>query len=140
MDDSGFSRLPAELRIKVYEYALVFDRVSCRLHGSSCFWPERSLSTQLALTRVCKQIRAECQDLSIHSEQTHCENGGCDPRETGLDSRYELLPAVSMPGNSPSDPNVAATFDRAPVRATADCHQDHDRSFLQRGEARRRTT
>lgn len=140
MDDSGFSRLPAELRIKFYEFTLVFDRVSCRLHESSCFWPERSPSTQLALTRVCKQIRAECQDLPFTLNKTHCENGGCDPRETGLDSRCELLPAISMPGNSPWDPVVNATFDRAPVRATADCHQDHDRSFLQRGEARRRTT
>lgn len=63
MDDSIFNRLPAELRIKVYEYALTFDRVSCRPQKPSRFWPERSLGTQLALTRVCKQIRAECQHL-----------------------------------------------------------------------------
>lgn len=63
MDDSIFNRLPAELRIKVYEYALTFDKVSCRPHKPSRFWPERSLGTQLALTRVCKQIRAECQHL-----------------------------------------------------------------------------
>ena len=63
MDDSIFNRLPAELRIKVYEYALTFDRVNCRPHKPSRFWPERSLGTRLALTRVCKQIRAECQHL-----------------------------------------------------------------------------
>ena len=65
MDNSNFKRLPAELRVKVYEYALTFDRVSCRPHGSSRFWPERSLTTQLALTCVCKQIRAECQHLPL---------------------------------------------------------------------------
>jgi hypothetical protein len=63
MDDSSFNTLPAELRIKIYEYALTFDRVSCRPHGSSRFWPECSLARQLALTRVCKQMRAECQHL-----------------------------------------------------------------------------
>ena len=63
MDDPTFNRLPAELRIKVYEYALTFDRVSCRPQESSRFRPERSLGIQLALTRVCKQIRAECQHL-----------------------------------------------------------------------------
>lgn len=59
MDESIFNRLPAGLRIKVYEYAMTFDRVSCKPHESR----EHSLSTQLALTRVCKQIRADCQDL-----------------------------------------------------------------------------
>lgn len=65
MDDSNFNRLPAELRVKVYEYALTFDRVSFRPHESSRFQPERSLTNQLALTRVCKQIRAECQHLPL---------------------------------------------------------------------------
>jgi hypothetical protein len=65
MDDSSFNTLPAELRIKTYEYALTFAQVSCRRHESSPFWPERSLTTQLALTRVCKQIRAESQHLSF---------------------------------------------------------------------------
>jgi hypothetical protein len=63
MDNSSFNSLPAEMRITIYEYALTFDRVSCKPHGSSRFWPERSLKIQLALTRVCKQIRAECQHL-----------------------------------------------------------------------------
>lgn len=63
MENSSLNSLPAELRIKAYEYALTFDRMSCRPHGSSRFWPERSLNNQLALTRVCKQIRAECQLL-----------------------------------------------------------------------------
>lgn len=63
MDNSPFGRLPAELRIKIYEYALTFDRVGCRPGESSRFWPERSLSAQLALTRVCKQIRSETLHL-----------------------------------------------------------------------------
>lgn len=63
MDDSKPRRLPAELRIKVYEYALTFDRVSCKPHRPRRFRPERTLSNQMALTRVCKQIRAECQHL-----------------------------------------------------------------------------
>jgi hypothetical protein len=63
MDESLFSRLPAELRIRIYEYALTFDRVSCRLRESSRFWPERSLAHQLALTQVCEQLQAECQHL-----------------------------------------------------------------------------
>ena len=63
MDDSLFSRLPAELRIKIYEYALTFDRVSCRPGERSRFWPERALTKKLALTQVCKQLRTECQHL-----------------------------------------------------------------------------
>lgn len=63
MDNSLLIRLPAELRIKIYEYAITFDRVSCRPGESSRFWPERSLSTQLALTRVCKQLRSETVQL-----------------------------------------------------------------------------
>lgn len=35
MDDSNVKTLPAELRIKIYEYALTFDRVSCRPLESS---------------------------------------------------------------------------------------------------------
>jgi hypothetical protein len=69
MEDSSFNTLPAELRIKIYEYALTFDRVSCRPLESSIFWPERSLKTQLALTRVCKQIRAESQHLPFTLNQ-----------------------------------------------------------------------
>lgn len=236
MDDSIFNRLSAELRIKVYEYALTFDRVGCKPHESSRFWPERSLSTQLALTCVCKQIRAECQDLPftlnrlivgsapwqersflvselfsladdvaqgiarippslmsasttltldmdpkakslfryslttdplitrqlladwiaiklfvgriLRTTQAHgrilldvtpgdekiglhlwCEADDHDPSETGLESRYELLPAIPALGNSPWGSFVAATFDCAPVRATVDCHRDHDRSL-----------
>lgn len=63
MDDSLFNRLPAELRIKIYEYALTFDRVSCRPGETSRFWPERALTKKLALTQVCKQLRMECQHL-----------------------------------------------------------------------------
>jgi hypothetical protein len=241
MDDSSFNRLPAELRIKVYEYTLTFDRVSCGPRESSLFSPERSLSTQLALTRVCKQIRSECQDLPftlnrlivgaapwqerfcsdrffsmselfsladdvaqgiarippdlmsasttltldmhpkaksmfrygltpeplidrqlladwiaiklfvgriLRTTQAHgellldvtpgdekiglhlwCEAGDHDPSETGLESRYELLPAIPAFGDSPWDSIVAATFGCAPVRATMDRHRHHDRSL-----------
>jgi hypothetical protein len=56
MDNSPFGRIPAELRITIYEYALTFDRLSWRPRPSDQL--ERSLSTQLALTQVCRQIRA----------------------------------------------------------------------------------
>jgi len=244
MDNSSFKSLPAELRITIYEHALTFDRVSCKPRASSRFRPERSLNNQLALTRVCKQIRAECQLLpftlnklivgtapwqersralwqerffsiaELHSladdvaqdiasipsglmsastvltleldlkakamfrygspgplvnaqlitdwsaiklffgrlwRATHsrrnivldvtpgdekyglhlwCEAGYHNPSETGLESRYELRPEITTtPGSSTEHFIVSATFDCAPVRATMDRHQNHDRSL-----------
>ena len=187
MEDPVFSRLHAELIIKVYEYALTFDRVSCRPHEPSRFWPERSLGTCLALTRVCKQIRAEYQHLPFTPERAHCrgstglttgpliitrqlradwiaiklffgrilrntqahgsilldvtpgdekiglhlwcEAGDHEPSETGLESRYELRPAIVTAGSNPGRSIVAANFDCEPVRATVACHRDHDRAL-----------
>jgi len=64
MAESRFTSLPAELRIRIYEYALTFDRVSCdSAHDPTRIYPKHSLTQQLALTRVNKQIRAECQQL-----------------------------------------------------------------------------
>jgi hypothetical protein len=61
MDNSPFVRIPAELRITIYEYALTFDRLSCRLRPSDQSKP--SLPTQLASIQVCRQIRAESRHM-----------------------------------------------------------------------------
>lgn len=63
MENSPLSKLPAELRIKIYEYAQAFERVSCKPRGLHRWWPGRSMTSQLALTRVCRQMRLESLHL-----------------------------------------------------------------------------
>jgi hypothetical protein len=63
MDNSPLGRIPVELSITIYEYALTFDRLSCHLRPSD--QSQRSLSTQLALIQVCRQIRAESRHMPL---------------------------------------------------------------------------
>jgi hypothetical protein len=96
MDSSTLRRLPAELRIKIYEYALTFDRVSCRPHGSSRFWPERSLASQLALTRVCRQIRAECKHLPFTLNKLVVGTAPWQERPFSISQLYSLADEVAQ--------------------------------------------
>jgi hypothetical protein len=75
MDNSPFGHIPAELRITIYEYALTFDRLSCRLRPSD--QSEPSLSTQLALTQVCRHIRAESGHMPFALNNPVAEHVPC---------------------------------------------------------------
>lgn len=101
MENSSFDRLPAELRVKVYEYALTVDRVSCRPHESSRCWPERSLTTQLALNRVCKQICAECQQLPFALNKLIVGAAPWQERDFSISELYSLADNVAQ--------NIAST-------------------------------
>jgi hypothetical protein len=86
----------------------------------------RILHTTQTHGKVLLDVTPGHEKIGLH---LWCEAGDCDPSETGLESRYELLPAIDAHDNSPCDSIVAATFDCAPVRATMDRHRDHDRSL-----------
>lgn len=65
MDDSHFGRLSGELRNRIYEYALTFDHVNCVRGPQEGRMSGPSLRTQLALTQVCGQVRAETLHLPL---------------------------------------------------------------------------
>jgi hypothetical protein len=60
MDVSPLSKLPPELRLNIYEFVVKGTAIIIDI---STFWVPRVTNPNIALTRVCKQLRDETEDI-----------------------------------------------------------------------------
>jgi hypothetical protein len=87
-------RLPAELRIQIYEHAFTFDSVRCQDGRWRVYEPNGKcfrLATRLGPTLVCKQMRAETIHLLMKLNEMVCGN---ERRDVDLYREYRMGPRL----------------------------------------------